>query len=213
MATAVDQRTEAGTLEEEFKDLVREERELEQRTDQLSITGGLTLVFSIFGLILGVTALTIALIANGKAGDNGSAAAPSRAGASMPGSAGMAGSAGMPGGSPAGASATKPGTVNVSLGEMWVRPNVASAPAGKITFAARNLGQVRHELMVERIPIKMEAPGKPNERAAVGMIQDLDPGQTGKMTLRLKPGRYELFCNVPGHYAAGQQTTFTVTRS
>jgi uncharacterized cupredoxin-like copper-binding protein len=43
------------------------------------------------------------------------------------------------------------------------------------------------------------------------MVQEMRPGQSGRVTLRLKPGKYELFCNVPGHYAAGQHTVFTVT--
>jgi uncharacterized cupredoxin-like copper-binding protein len=43
------------------------------------------------------------------------------------------------------------------------------------------------------------------------MIEDMAPGQTGHMTVNLKPGRYMLFCNLPGHYAAGQHTMFTVT--
>jgi uncharacterized cupredoxin-like copper-binding protein len=33
------------------------------------------------------------------------------------------------------------------------------------------------------------------------------------MTLKLMPGKYMLFCNVPGHYAAGQHTVLTVTQS
>jgi uncharacterized cupredoxin-like copper-binding protein len=31
------------------------------------------------------------------------------------------------------------------------------------------------------------------------------------MTLRLHPGMYMLFCNVTGHYAAGQHTVLKVT--
>jgi uncharacterized cupredoxin-like copper-binding protein len=30
------------------------------------------------------------------------------------------------------------------------------------------------------------------------------------LTVSLKPGRYELVCFMPGHYAAGQHTPFTV---
>ena len=30
------------------------------------------------------------------------------------------------------------------------------------------------------------------------------------MTVNLKAGSYQLFCNVPGHYAAGQHTNITV---
>jgi hypothetical protein len=45
----------------------------------------------------------------------------------------------------------------------------------------------------------------------MGMIEDMSSGSSGRMTVRLSPGTYVLFCNVPGHYAAGQHTTFTVT--
>jgi uncharacterized cupredoxin-like copper-binding protein len=31
--------------------------------------------------------------------------------------------------------------------------------------------------------------------------------------MHLKPGKYMLFCNVQGHYAAGQHTVFTVTKA
>jgi uncharacterized cupredoxin-like copper-binding protein len=35
--------------------------------------------------------------------------------------------------------------------------------------------------------------------------------ESGHMTLNLKPGTHELFCNAPGHYAMGQHTMFEVT--
>jgi len=57
----------------------------------------------------------------------------------------------------------------------------------------------------------MDGPGRPNEEAALGMIEDMEPGESGTMTLRLTPGTYVLFCNVSGHYAAGQHMRFTVT--
>ena len=67
--------------------------------------------------------------------------------------------------------------------------------------------------MIERAPIKMTSPNQPNEDAAQGMIDDMSTGQAGRMTVRLSPGRYVLFCNAPGHYAAGQHTTFTITKN
>src|SRR5262249_40283242 len=116
-------------------------------------------------------------------------------------------------GSAAGASqaAASGHTVTSQLGEYWIRPNVDSVAAGKTKFVAHNAGKIPHEFMVERMPMKMDAPGQPNEDAALGMIDDLAPGESGQMTLNLKPGQYMLFCNIAGHYAAGQHTTFTVT--
>jgi uncharacterized cupredoxin-like copper-binding protein len=101
--------------------------------------------------------------------------------------------------------------VSAQLGDYWVRPDVTSVPAGKVTFTAENVGAVPHELMIERAPIKMQGPGQPVEDAALGMIDDMAPGESGQMTVTLKPGMYVLFCNAPGHYAAGQHTMFRVT--
>ena len=41
--------------------------------------------------------------------------------------------------------------------------------------------------------------------------QGVVPGASGCMTITLPPGRYELVCNLPGHYAAGMYTQLTVT--
>jgi len=101
--------------------------------------------------------------------------------------------------------------VKAQLGDYWVKPSETSVPAGKVTFDATNVGQLPHELMIERMPMKMDAPGQPNEEAAQGMIEDMNPGESGSMTLDLKPGTYTLFCNVAGHYAMGQHTMFKVT--
>jgi uncharacterized cupredoxin-like copper-binding protein len=38
----------------------------------------------------------------------------------------------------------------------------------------------------------------------------LNPRQSATVTATLAPGRYELVCLMPGHYAAGQHLAFTV---
>ena len=40
---------------------------------------------------------------------------------------------------------------------------------------------------------------------------ELPGGASGTVTANLEPGRYELVCHLPGHYAAGQHIPFTVT--
>jgi uncharacterized cupredoxin-like copper-binding protein len=37
------------------------------------------------------------------------------------------------------------------------------------------------------------------------------PGGVGWVALTLAPGRYELLCNIPGHYAAGAYTELDVS--
>ena len=34
----------------------------------------------------------------------------------------------------------------------------------------------------------------------LGEVSELDPGKSGTLTLTIKPGKYLLVCNVPGHY-------------
>lgn len=41
--------------------------------------------------------------------------------------------------------------------------------------------------------------------------EGIAPGAVGWVTLTLGSGRYELVCNLPGHYAAGMSTELDVT--
>jgi uncharacterized cupredoxin-like copper-binding protein len=202
MSSTIDKPPAAPSLEDELHALQSEEREFETRVQKSQIA---VAVAAFAGLILALTAFVVAL---SNKSDNTTVMMRGRAPAARP-------ATGMPGGAMMGGarSAATSRTITAQLGEMYVRPSATSIGAGKVTFVAHNQGQIVHELMVERIPMKMEGPGKPVEKAAQGMIEDLQPGASGKMTLRLKPGTYMLFCNVPGHYAAGQHTLLTVTKS
>jgi uncharacterized cupredoxin-like copper-binding protein len=102
------------------------------------------------------------------------------------------------------------GGIKTELGEMYVKPATTQIKAGKVTFIAHNAGTLPHMLMVEKTPLKMDAPGQPSESAALADTGLIQPGQTKSITVTLKKGAYELFCNVPGHYAAGQKTAITV---
>lgn len=192
------------TLEEELHELEANESALEQRTNSLALANALGLVFGILGFGIALIALVFAL--SNRDDNNG-------VGDMRTGSAGSAMAGGTMMGGTAAGNAAPAGvrTIHVKLGEMWVKPDYTSVKAGKVTFAATNTGQVEHELMIERVPLKMDGPGRPNEEAAQGMIEDMEPGDSGKMTLKLAPGSYVLFCNVTGHYAAGQHIRFNVT--
>jgi uncharacterized cupredoxin-like copper-binding protein len=45
-----------------------------------------------------------------------------------------------------------------------------------------------------------------------GEVSELNPGQSGSLTVTLAPGKYVLVCNVPGHYGAGMWAEFDVTK-
>jgi uncharacterized cupredoxin-like copper-binding protein len=117
------------------------------------------------------------------------------------------------------ATTTGPGnSVDVSLGEWFVRPSADSIASGDVRFNVANDGSVEHEFVV----IKTDTPadqlpltgGDVDEEAAgksPGEIPEFAPGTTKSTTLKLTPGHYVFICNVPGHYGNGQRTDFTVT--
>jgi len=109
-------------------------------------------------------------------------------------------------------------TVTVDLGkgsEYAVQPSVKSVPAGSVTFNVNNDGTMLHELVVvktAKTPAQLAEPdGTANESESVGEAADIEPGASKSVTLNLKPGHYVLLCNLPGHYAGGMYTEFTVT--
>jgi len=208
-------------LEQEVHDLEAQEAALEQRTRSLEVSGPLALILSVGALAVGIGALAIALsngsdnsgMMSGGTGGTGSSGQSTGMMGSSATSGMMTGAGGHGQFTSAMMGAAAHGKVYVQLGDYWVAPTVSSVRAGKVTFVASNVGRVPHELMVERMPMKFDSPNHPNEDAAQGMIDDMDPGRSGRMTMRLKPGMYMLFCNVAGHYAAGQHMMFKVASS
>ncbi len=105
-------------------------------------------------------------------------------------------------------------------GEMvGITTDRTEVPAGEVTFVVANTSKdIVHEMIV--------APAKPpkplpydkadeavQEEATthLGEVSELDPGASGALKLTLKPGKYVLYCNVPGHYMLGMWTELTVT--
>lgn len=116
-------------------------------------------------------------------------------------------------------------TVAVSLvgergGEMAIKLDHASMPAGQITFHVVNSAMnTPHEMVL----VKADSPdaklavdaatNRVNEKALTseGEVGGLKAGQSGDLSVKLEPGNYMLICNVKGHYAAGMHIAFTVT--
>jgi len=144
-------------------------------------------------------------------------------GAMMGGAGNDRGSTGMMGrGSPAEGQGW-----NGAVGPMSATVDPATVGAGSITLAVTNAGWRTHELVV--LPLRDGA--QPGERAvgpddtvsedsslgeasadcSDGEGDGIAAGSAGWVTLDLAPGRYELLCNLPGHYAAGMYTELDVT--
>lgn len=89
-----------------------------------------------------------------------------------------------------------------------VAPDVL--PAGDVVLAVDNKGPDDHELIVAREG-KEHAPFRADdvtldedamERSIAGALEPGEPG-TRRLKVRLRPGRYVLFCNMAGHYLGG----------
>ncbi len=103
---------------------------------------------------------------------------------------------------------------------MGVMVSTATVPAGEITFKVLNSSADSvHEMVVAILPDT--AAGLPYEEdmarvnedidgANLGEVPELEPGDAGSLTIRLKPGTYVLYCNISGHYASGMWTILTV---
>lgn len=97
-------------------------------------------------------------------------------------------------------------------------PKNPTVKAGKATISAPNEGKLEHELIIfktDKSPTDLpKKSGSVDEDALqkelVGEIPDVLPGETKKATFNLKPGKYLMVCNIPGHYAAGMYGTVTV---
>ena len=93
-------------------------------------------------------------------------------------------------------------------------PAVGTVKAGPTRFIVSNYGTMTHEMVVvktDKTPKQlMEKNGTANESTSVGEASDLAAGETKTVTIDLKPGRYILLCNLPGHYKAGMYHTFVV---
>jgi uncharacterized cupredoxin-like copper-binding protein len=184
-------------VERELHELEDANDALDQRTGNLELRGTFGTLFIFFSLAVALAALTVALVSAG------SKKTVTVLQAAKPAPAALAP-----------ASPVTPGSVSVKLGEMFVRPDVTQGAAGNVTFHVQNTGKLVHEMIVGKAPINGPlTTGKMSEATKVGEVAELKPGAAGSVKLSLKPGRYVLFCNVPGHFAAGQHVAFTVTKS
>jgi uncharacterized cupredoxin-like copper-binding protein len=98
-------------------------------------------------------------------------------------------------------------------------------PAGDVNFSIWNKGPNDHELLLvkepesrtgneeeEETPLRRDGLTVDEDKLGSSLIAALEPEEPGMSTLRanLKPGHYELFCNMAGHYFAGMEAGFEV---
>ena len=92
--------------------------------------------------------------------------------------------------------------------------------AGDVLLSVRNRGPDAHELIVvrersSRLPLRRDGSTVSEEKlepVIVGVLEAGQPGSVRKLRLHLPPGRYQLFCNMSGHYLGGMHHTLVVRR-
>ncbi len=172
----------------------------------------------------------------GRGGSASSCTAPSLPGQSVDitvsdmggGYGGMMGGRGQ-GGMMGGASGTANGGAWGAMmrGTMSVQASPTSVTAGTVSLKVANNGSLTHELVV--LPLAegaqpgqrpIASDGRVGEDGSLGEASNtcaaddgdgIAAGSYGWTTLTLEPGRYEIVCNLPGHYAAGMYAELDVT--
>ena len=112
-------------------------------------------------------------------------------------------------------------------GAMGLTADQTTVPHGKVTFRVTNAGVVNHEMVVLSLagaqvmgtrPFDGQAKidetgslGEASTSGGEGKGEGITPGASGRMTVSLAPGRYELVCNYMGHYVSGMYGELTVT--
>ena len=89
---------------------------------------------------------------------------------------------------------------------------------GDVRFAVENRGPVAHEFIVvklsgSRLPMRRDGMTVDEDAVESRTAGALEPQAAGKVTdlrARLTPGRYELLCNMAGHYRGGMHTELVV---
>lgn len=109
---------------------------------------------------------------------------------------------------------------DMKMAMLGAKTDVRTVKAGTVTFDVSNISKdIVHEMILAPVPTDGVMPYlandyKVDEEAAIhlGEVSELAPGQTGKLTVDLTPGKYVLFCNIPGHFIGGMWTEITVTQ-
>jgi len=105
-------------------------------------------------------------------------------------------------------------SVGITEKEFKVTPTVKTVKAGSVTFKIKNRGALDHTFAIVKTALPAGKLPVKSSQVTLKPIKDVGPIKPGKgtnLTLNLKPGKYVLYCNIKGHYQAGQRVAFTVT--
>jgi uncharacterized cupredoxin-like copper-binding protein len=107
--------------------------------------------------------------------------------------------------------------VDVSERDFHIAVTPTHVPAGDVLVVVRNHGPDTHELIMvrsrSRLPLRLDGLTVDEHALSALTVASLDgagPGSVRRVRLHLTPGRYELFCNMAGHFMAGMHAELLV---
>jgi uncharacterized cupredoxin-like copper-binding protein len=108
--------------------------------------------------------------------------------------------------------------VRVTVQDFRIKLSRSRIRAGDVRLVVKNKGPDTHELMVARTGAALPLRGdnitvdeEALEPVTVGEAEGESPGHVRVLQLKLGPGRYELFCNMAGHYLGGMRARLVVS--
>jgi uncharacterized cupredoxin-like copper-binding protein len=118
----------------------------------------------------------------------------------------------------------EPASVKVDLSDKGGKYSIIMssdhAKAGTVEFNIKNTSsKILHEFLITpwkgaitALPYDVNKGQVVEEKLPkLAGVEDMKPGAEAILRLPLKPGRYVVFCDQPGHYKMGMVTRFTVT--
>ena len=112
-----------------------------------------------------------------------------------------------------------PQVINVSETEDFhMILSADSASAGEITFhVTNNATDMLHEFVVvksdlaeDQLPLDSDGNVDEDKIDHIDEVEDINPGESKDLKVKLEPGHYVFMCNLPNHYNQGMHASFTV---
>ena len=121
--------------------------------------------------------------------------------------------------------AAEPASIKVDLSDKGGKDRILlsadKVKAGEVEFEITNTSKAAmHEFLIApwkgaitKLPYNdKEGAVRESKVHQLQGVEDMKPGAEATLRLSLKPGRYVVFCNQPGHYKLGMEARFTVTK-
>lgn len=112
----------------------------------------------------------------------------------------------------------KGAVVRVAVKDFRIKLSRTRVRAGEVRFVVKNRGPDTHEVLIARtsaaLPLRADnitVDEDALEPVTVDEVEAEAPGAERVLAVKLRPGRYELFCNMAGHYLGGMRVRLAVS--